>query len=56
MSLSSDTIERRVADLAENMEIQLINQIKLAKYYSLRLDESTDISNVAILTLYVRYE
>ena len=53
---SSDIITRRVADLAENMEIQLINQIKLAKYYSLQLDERTDISNMAILMVYVGYE
>ena len=38
------------------MQIQLINQIKLAKYYSLQLDESTDISNKAILMVHVRYE
>ena len=38
------------------MEIQLINQIKLAKYYSLQLYESTDISNKAILMMYVHYE
>ena len=56
VSLSGDTIARRVADLAENMEIQLLNQIKLAKYYSLQLDESTDISNMAILLVYVGYE
>ena len=28
----------------------------MAKYYSLQLDESTDISNMAILLVYVRYE
>ena len=54
--LSSDTIARRVADLDENMENQLIIQIKLAKYNSLQLDESTNISNMTILMVYVRYE
>ena len=38
-TLSSDTIARRVVDLAENMEIQLINQIKLGKCYSLQVVE-----------------
>ena len=38
------------------MEIQLVDQVKLAKYYSLQLDESTDIGNMAILMVYVRYE
>ena len=51
--LSNDIIARRTADLADNMEIQLIDQIKLAKYYSLQLDESTDIGNMAILMVYV---
>ena len=54
--LSNDTIARRIADLAANMEIQLVDQIKLAKYYSLQLDESTDIRNMAILMVYVRHE
>ena len=39
--LSNDTFARLTADLADNMEIQLVDQIKLAKYYSLQLDEST---------------
>ena len=38
-TLSGDTIARRVVDLAENMEIQLINQIKLGKCYSLQVVE-----------------
>ena len=54
--LSSDTIARRVADLVENVEIQLNNRIKLANYYSLLLDENTDIPNKTILMVYVRYE
>ena len=53
--LSSNTIAR-VADLAENTVILLINQIKLDKYYPLQLDKSTDICNMAILMVYVRYE
>ena len=53
---SNDTIAPRTADLADNMEIQLVDQIKLAKYYSLQPDESTDIGNMAILMVYVRYE
>ena len=38
------------------MEIQLVDQIKLAKHYFLQLDENTDIGNMAILMVYVRYE
>ena len=56
VSLSNDTIAPRTADLADNMEIQLVDQIKMVKYYSLQLDESTDIGNMAILMVYVRFE
>ncbi|KAI6658867.1 SCAN domain-containing protein 3 [Oopsacas minuta] len=54
--LSNDTVARRVIDLACDMEEQLIEQIKSAKWYSLQLDESTDVANLAILLLYVRFE
>ncbi|CAM5140280.1 unnamed protein product [Natator depressus] len=54
--LSNDTIARRIHDLAHDMEDQLIGQIKLAKYFSLQLDECTDLANTAILMVYVRFE
>jgi hypothetical protein len=46
--LSNDIIARLIHDL----EDQLIEQIKLAKYFSLQLDECTDVANMAILMVY----
>uniref|UniRef100_A0A8C0VXM4 SCAN domain-containing protein 3 n=1 Tax=Castor canadensis TaxID=51338 RepID=A0A8C0VXM4_CASCN len=54
--LSNDTIARRIQELALDMEDQLIEQIKLAKYFSLQLDECRDIANMVILLVYVRFE
>ncbi|XP_048655889.1 SCAN domain-containing protein 3 isoform X2 [Marmota marmota marmota] len=54
--LSNDTIARRIQELANDMEDQLIEQIKLAKYFSLQLDECRDIANLIILLVYVRFE
>ncbi|CAM5143360.1 unnamed protein product [Eretmochelys imbricata] len=54
--LSNDTIARQIHSRAHDMEDQLIGQIKLAKYFSLQLDESTDVANMAILMVYVRFE
>jgi hypothetical protein len=54
--LSNNTIARRIDDLAQDMEDQLIEQIKIAEYFSLQLDESTDVGNLAILMVYVRFE
>ena len=54
--MSNDTITRRIHNLAEHMDGQLIAQVKSSKYYSLQLDESTDIENKAMLAVLVRYE
>ena len=52
--MSNDTIARRIHNLAEDMDDLLIAQDKSSKYYSLHLDESTDIANKASLQfLYV---
>ncbi|CAM4588713.1 unnamed protein product [Lepidochelys olivacea] len=54
--LSNDTIAQRIHDLAHDMEDQLIGQIKLGKYFSLQLDECTDVANTAVLMVFVRFE
>lgn len=38
------------------MEDKLVEQIKLAKYFSLQFDECRDIANMIILLVYVRFE
>ena len=53
--LSNDTVERRISDIAEDTETQLIEKIKKSKLFALQLDESTDIQNNSILIMYVRY-
>lgn len=53
--LSNDTIARRIQELANDMEDQLIEQIKLTKYFSLQLDECRDTADMIIL-VYVRFE
>jgi hypothetical protein len=54
--LSNDTIARRIHDLAHDMEDQLTEQIKLPKYLTLQLDKCTDVANVAVVMVYVRFE
>ena len=54
--LSNDTVARRIGDLACDMEEQLIEQIESAKWYSLQIDESTDVANLALWLLYIRFE
>ena len=52
--ISNDTVQRRIMDMAVDVEEQLIEQVKKSKYFAVRLDGSTDLSNCAVVC-FVRY-
>lgn len=54
--LSNDTVTRRINDMANNVESELISRIKESLFYSLQIDETTDVSSDAQLICYIRYE
>ena len=48
--LSDNTISRRIDDISVNIETIVLEKICIGKYFSLQLDEYTDISkNVQLL-------
>ncbi len=53
--LSDNTISRRITEMATDVKCQLIERIKNGFFFSLQLDESTDISNSSQLLAFVRY-
>jgi hypothetical protein len=53
---SNDTVSRRISDMASNVKEQLIVNVKASKYYSIQLDESTDVRNMANLLTFIRFE
>uniref|UniRef100_A0A9J7Z8E8 DUF4371 domain-containing protein n=1 Tax=Cyprinus carpio carpio TaxID=630221 RepID=A0A9J7Z8E8_CYPCA len=53
--LSDDTVARRIVDMSDDIECQLVERIKASPYFAIQLDESTDISNSALLLVFVRY-
>ena len=55
VSLSNDIIKRRIVEMSDDIECQLLERIKSSPYYSIQLDESTDVSNAALLFVFVRY-
>ncbi|XP_037792066.1 protein FAM200B-like [Penaeus monodon] len=46
--ISDTTVSRRISDIAENLE-QLVSHLQTAGEFAIQLDESTDISNSAVL-------
>ena len=51
--LSNDTVKRRQGEMAENLEEQLVEKLKVLKF-SLQIDETT-INNSVLLHAYIRY-
>ncbi|XP_022183319.1 zinc finger MYM-type protein 6-like [Myzus persicae] len=54
--MSANTIKRRIEEMADDIENQVITMMKNSPFYSIQLDESTDVSNKALLLCFVRVE
>lgn len=54
--LSNDTVKRRIDEMSQNIQEQLISKLKSTKMYALQLDESTDLTDKSHLLAFVRYE
>ena len=54
VSLSHQTVARRVEDLSDNVKLPLQTNVKNCKYFSLALDESTDVSDISQLLVCIR--
>ena len=53
--LSYCTVTRRIVDIAEDIEYELISQLKARDAYALQMDESTDAARLAITLVFARY-
>ena len=53
--LSNNTVLRRISAISDDQREQLILRIKEGIKFSIQLDESTNITNMANLLVYVRY-
>ncbi|XP_070584365.1 SCAN domain-containing protein 3-like [Erythrolamprus reginae] len=53
--LSASTVSRRINEIAEDIEVQLLERINASPWYAIQVDESTDVDNKAVMLVYVRY-
>uniref|UniRef100_H3AL47 Uncharacterized protein n=1 Tax=Latimeria chalumnae TaxID=7897 RepID=H3AL47_LATCH len=55
VTLSANTVVRRTEDIGHNVFGQLLSDICASEWFTLAVDESTDISDVSQLSLYILY-
>lgn len=53
--LSNNTVQRRISDMASNIEDNLFSKLSKCNMFALQVDESTDISKKAIMLVFVRF-
>lgn len=53
--LSNNTVARRIDEMAEWVENQLIHRIQIGGLFALQLDESTDVQGLSQLLIFIRF-
>ncbi|XP_060772998.1 SCAN domain-containing protein 3-like [Neoarius graeffei] len=46
---------RRIDDMAADIEMQILERTKSSDWFAIQLDETMDLSNLAVLLVYIRY-
>ncbi|GFR23599.1 uncharacterized protein TNCT_232041 [Trichonephila clavata] len=54
LQLSARTVTRRIEVIAENLEAELANDMENRIFFSLRMDESTDVTTISQLAICVK--
>lgn len=54
--LSNSTVQRRIDDMTLNVEEPLALYLQQCTFFSLQIDESTDITNMAQLLVFIRID
>ena len=55
ISLSNSTVKRRITDMSDDVLEQILTHVKVSPFYSIQLDESTDIAGLPQLFVFIRY-
>jgi hypothetical protein len=55
VQLSNNTVKGRIQDLSTDIEKELASRLQCSFAFSLQLDESTHVSGLAVLLVFVRY-
>ncbi len=53
--LSNNAISRRIKDISNNIRELVVEKIRKSPFFAIQLDETTDVSSLSQLLVYVRY-
>ena len=55
ISLSNSSVKRCITDMSDDVLEQILTHVKASPFYSIQLDESTDIAGLPQLSVFIRY-
>ncbi|KAF2349253.1 Tubulin/FtsZ GTPase domain [Trinorchestia longiramus] len=55
ISLSDNTVKRRIDELSEDIKEQVLDKIKASHFFAIQCDESTDVAHLCQLLVYSRF-
>jgi len=55
IAVSAGTVKRRIVNISSYIELETVRKLRESPHFSMQLDESTDIVDLAELLVYVRY-
>ena len=55
LSLSNNTVKRRIGDMSGDVLNQIVNQAKASPFYAIHLDESIDVASFPQLSVFIQY-
>ncbi len=56
LSLSNNTVSRRISNITNDIQTELISRLRVYNAYVLQLDESRDVAGFAILLVFVKHD
>ena len=55
ISLSNSTVKRSITDMSDDVLEQILTHVREPPFYSIQLDESTDIAGLPKLSVFIRF-
>ncbi|XP_076063460.1 protein FAM200C-like [Oratosquilla oratoria] len=55
ISLSNDTVKKRIDELSQDIKVQTLDQVRASPVFAIQCDETTDVAQCSQLLMYARF-